>query len=299
MDNAWTGGQYSVFRGLFGLYLLIHFMQLVPWGIEMFSSQGVLPDSNLSPLISVFPNLFYLTDSPISVTITLVSACFASILFALGWHDRKSAFFPWIVLAWLLGRNPLISNPSMPYVGWMLVTHLFVMTKPYGALSARGRITPDGGWRLQPNIYFATWVVLALSYSYSGYTKLLSPSWVSGDAISYVLENPLARDTFLRTWLITLPALCFQLLSWFVLYVELLFLPLALIKKLRPYLWLTLLSIQFGFLLLLNFADLTIGMLLFHLLTFDPGWIKAKKSSAVETLYFDGGCGLCHRIIRF
>jgi predicted DCC family thiol-disulfide oxidoreductase YuxK len=59
-----------------------------------------------------------------------------------------------------------------------------------------------------------------------------------------------------------------------------------------------LLVIQFGFLLLLNFADLTIGMLLFHLLTFDPGWLRAKQSPSIETLYYDSNCGLCHRTIR-
>jgi hypothetical protein len=288
MHNDWTGGQYSVFRGLFGIYLFIHFLHLLPWGTEMFSSQGVLPDANLSPLISVFPNLFYLVDSPSSVTAVLTLACCASLLFMIGQYDRIAAFFLWIVLAWLFGRNPLILNPSMPYVGWMLVAHLFVPTKPFGAFSASGQTTPDGDWHFPENIYFAAWAVLALSYSYSGYTKLLSPSWVTGDAIALVLENPLARDTFLREWLITFPPLFFKLLTWFVLYVELLFLPLILIKKLRPIMWMLLLIIQFGFLLLLNFADLTVGMLLFHLLTFNPGWLRIKQSKIVGALSTDG-----------
>lgn len=299
MNNDWTGGQYSIFRGLFGIYLLVHFMDLLPWGVEMFSSQGVLPDANLSPLISVFPNLFYLVDSPFSITFILILACIASLFFMMGQYDRIAAFFLWLVFAWFLGRNPLILNPAMPYVGWMLVAHLFVPTKPFGAFSARGRIDPNGGWHLPANIYFAAWAILALSYSYSGYTKLLSPSWVNGNAISLVLENPLARDTFLREWLTTFPPIYFKWLTWSVLYIELLFLPLILIRKLRPILWMLMLIIQLGFLLFLNFADLTIGMLLFHLLTFNPGWLRIKPSSSIETLYYDGNCGLCHSTIRF
>jgi predicted DCC family thiol-disulfide oxidoreductase YuxK len=57
--------------------------------------------------------------------------------------------------------------------------------------------------------------------------------------------------------------------------------------------------VQFGFLFLLNFADLTVPMLLYHLLTFDPAWVKARNTSKPETVYYDGQCGLCHRVVRF
>ena len=49
----------------------------------------------------------------------------------------------------------------------------------------------------------------------------------------------------------------------------------------------------------LNFADLTAPMLLFHLLTFDPKWIPTKQSDAQEWIFYDGTCGLCHRVVRF
>lgn len=50
MNNGWSGGQYSLFRALLGLYLLVHFADLVPWGAELFSRRGVLPDASVSPL---------------------------------------------------------------------------------------------------------------------------------------------------------------------------------------------------------------------------------------------------------
>jgi hypothetical protein len=34
-------------------------------------------------------------------------------------------------------------------------------------------------------------------------------------------------------------------------------------------------SLHIGLLLLINFADLTAGMLVLHLLTFDPLWLKS------------------------
>jgi predicted DCC family thiol-disulfide oxidoreductase YuxK len=142
-------------------------------------------------------------------------------------------------------------------------------------------------------------VVLALSYSYSGRTKLFSPSWIGGETVAYVLDNPLARDHVLRQLLLALPEWMLQALTWTILYVELVFAPLVLFRKLRPILWGVMLWVQLGFLCLLNFADLTIPMLLYHLLTFDPAWVKATKALRAETIYYDGSCGLCHRVVRF
>jgi hypothetical protein len=34
MRNGWTGGQYSLFRAVFGIYLLVHFAQLTPWALS-------------------------------------------------------------------------------------------------------------------------------------------------------------------------------------------------------------------------------------------------------------------------
>jgi predicted DCC family thiol-disulfide oxidoreductase YuxK len=59
------------------------------------------------------------------------------------------------------------------------------------------------------------------------------------------------------------------------------------------------LTIQLGFLFLLNFADLTIGMLLFHLYTFNPAWIPARPFAGNEILYYDGNCAMCHGFVRF
>jgi predicted DCC family thiol-disulfide oxidoreductase YuxK len=299
MSNAWTGGQYSVFRILFGIYLLVHFSYLAPWGGEVFSATGMIPNGSDSPLLYLFPNILIVFDSSVFVTGFILSAAVASLFFMTGYKDRIAAIWIWYVLACLLGRNPLIANPSLPYAGWMLLAHLFIPKAPYGSLEARGRAEPSGNWSMPKEVFLAAWIILSVSYSYSGYTKLLSPSWVAGDNISYVLNNPLARDYFLRDFFLWLPPICLKILTWTVLYVELIFAPLALIKILRPLLWLAMLIIQFGFAFLLNFPDLTAAMILFHIFTFNPAWIKSRKSIRSEILYYDGYCGLCHRVIRF
>lgn len=298
MKNGWTGGQYSIFRVTFGIYLFVHFLHLVPWGAEMFSNQGVLADGSLSPFFSLFPNIFLLWDGPYFVTGVLVVACWLCAVFALGWRDRLAAVLLWYILACLFGRNPLILNPGLPYVGLLLILHAMLPSAPYGSLPARGRVDPDGGWKLTPSLFAVAWILMAVGYTYSGYTKLISPSWQDGSAFQRLLENPLARPTGLRIWALTLPSWLLQVATYGALGLELLFAPLACMRKLRPWVWFAMLLMHFCLLVLIDFADLSLGMVMLHFFTFNPDWIVPRRAPKAEILFFDGSCGLCHRFIR-
>ncbi|MEM7077229.1 MAG: DCC1-like thiol-disulfide oxidoreductase family protein [Pseudomonadota bacterium] len=288
-----THTQYAVFRVLFAAYLFVHFAYLSLFGAELFSHAGMLSDKALSPLSGVLPTLFAWVDTPVFVTGVLLSAAIAAVCLALDRGGRMAAGWMLFVLISLFTRNPLIANPALPYVGFMLLLHLFVPP-----VDRRADATATLTWRLPTHLFVAASVVLAVSYTYSGYTKLLSPGWVSGETLALVLDNPLARDWWLRELFLSLPDDILRGITWFILYVELLFAPLFLFGRLRFALWLAMLIVQFGFLLLLSFPDLTIGMLLFHLLTFDPRWIKARALGP-SVLHYDGECGLCHGAIKF
>lgn len=297
--NGWTGGQYSLFRGVLGVYLLAHFLQLLPWGAEMFSNLGVLPDAGLSPFIGLFPNFLGMWDSPLAVNLLLSLGAAASLSFAVGFYDRAAGLILWYIWACLLGRNPLIANPSIPYVGWIFLTHAFMPSDPYGSLGARNRVDPGNNWKIPQEIYAAAWIIMAVSYTYSGYTKLISPSWIDGTAFLMVLQNPLARPGLVRELLLSLPVFILQLATWSALLAELAFLPLALFKKLRPWIWLTLVGMHVGLLTIVSFADLSLGMLMMHFLTFDPEWISPLRSASKDKVFYDGECGLCHGAVRF
>ena len=298
-ENQWTGGQYSVFRAIFGTYLFIHFARLMPWGAEMFSNRGMLPDGAASPLLRLFPNILALYDSPAIVMAMLAFAAGASLLFAIGLYDRAAAIATWYALACLFGRNPLIANPSLPYVGLLLLAHACFPRAPYGSFERRGQIDPGGGWRAPQEIYLVVWILMALGYCYSGYTKLISPSWADGTALGRVLDNPLARPGALRDALLALPPAFLRAATWGALALELLFAPLALSRKLRPWLWAAMLAMHLGLIALIDFADLSLGMVMLHLFTFDPGWVKPLRTKAAEMIFYDGRCGLCHRAVRF
>ena len=293
MNSGWTRGQYSIFRAVFGLYLLQHFLALLPWGKELFSSAGVLPRASLSPLTHLFPNILALVDSPAFVAACLVIAAVLSVFFIIGKFDRIAALLIWYLWACFYGRNPLIGNPSMPFIGWLLLAHLLIPS-----VSRREPVGSMIGWRMPKDIYLAAWILMSLAYTYSGCTKLVSPSWVDGSALSRVLANPLARDTIIRVFLLSLPAWVLKAATWSGLALELSFAPLALLRRVRPWLWLAMVGMHLGLMLLVNFTDLTAGMLILHLFTFDPAWLPGPRPAG-QPIFFDGHCGLCHGFVQF
>jgi predicted DCC family thiol-disulfide oxidoreductase YuxK len=297
MKNGWTRGQFRIFRVTFGIYLLYHFLSLLPWGPELFSSQGVLPRGAMSPLFHLFPNLFLFWDSPLFVQACLLAAAIFSLFLTVGKFDRVMAILIWYVWACLYGRNPLIGNPSLPFIGWMLLAYALIPSlSPRDELSSTSEGT--GTWSMPGDIFAAAWILMALTYSYSGYCKLISPSWMDGTALHYVLSNPLARDTVVRTSLVALPAWSLKAATWGALLLELAFAPLTLFRRLRPFLWLAMVGLHLGLLVLVNFSDLTMGMLMLHFFTLDPAWIPSPKPVG-QPIFYDGHCGLCHGLVRF
>jgi predicted DCC family thiol-disulfide oxidoreductase YuxK len=308
MKNGWTGGQYSLVRAIFGVYLFIHFAQLTPWASELFSRSGVLADGSASPLLHLFPNVLALWDGPVFVTALVAVAAGLSVVFAAGWHERAASVALWYVWACLHGRMPLIANPGLPYVGWMLLAHAFLPAAPYGSWAARGRVDPGNNWRMRDDIFLVAWILMAVGYTYSGCTKFVSPSWLDGTALARVMENPLARPGPARDLFLALPTGLVRLMTWGALLAEVSFAPLALVRRLRPWIWCMMLAMHVGLMALIDFADLSMGMVMLHLFTFDPAWVRPRMAAVTGsprparttgTIFYDGHCGLCHRAVRF
>ena len=99
--------------------------------------------------------------------------------------------------------------------------------------------------------------------------------------------------------LLALPPALLMAATWGALLVELLFAPLALSSRVRPFLWLAMVGMHVGLMMLIDFADLTVGMLFVHLFTFDPAWVPARRTASPTLVFYDGSCGLCHGTVRF
>lgn len=296
--KAVSPAQFALFRLIFGGYLALHFAMQLPHATELFSNQGVLADPKLNPLYGLFPNPLA-TDwggSPGFVQGFIASLAGLSVLFAAGIWRRTMALLLWFGWAALFNRNNLISNPSLPYVGLIL---LFCALVPPGEpWSLTGRKRRPSEWFFPAAVFWGAWLLMAAGYTFSGIVKLHSPSWVDGTAFRHLLDNPLARPGFFRDLLLLLPPGGFKLLTWGTLALEILFLPLCFHRRGRLVAWTTMAGMHLGILLVVNFADLSFGMLMIHLFTFDPDWFPARRDQREPVLLYDGACGLCNGVVR-
>jgi hypothetical protein len=263
--------QFAIFRILLGIYLAVHFAQLIPYGAEMFSDHGVLADARLNFTYGILPNILEHYDSPTFVVAFLLAMSILAVAFAFGFQRHFAALLLWYGWACLFNRNNLINNPSIPYIGLLLLLTLLV---PNGETLTSAR---DHQWKFPGMVYWTAWILTAAGYSFSGWMKLHSPSWVDGTALYHVLNNPLARPGITRDLLLALPEPCLKILTWASLGAELLFLPLSVHRHGRMIAWSALGAMNLVIVFAINFADLTVGMLLLHLFTFDPGWCAALQ----------------------
>ncbi len=285
--------QFTLFRIVFGSYLAVHFLHLAPWAGELFGKDGVLPDPTLNPTHGLFPNPLDLPLSDGMLTALVVFLAVVSLLLAAGRWRKPAAVVLWFGWTALFHRNNLIANPSLPYVGLLLVLTLLV---PGGEPWSRGPRNAD--WAMPKWVFRTAWILMAAGYTFSGITKLPSESWTDGTAMKFLLDNPLARPGWMRDLMLSLPDGLLKLLTWGTLAAELLFLPLALWSRTRPWIWLTLVLMHLGIIAVVDFADLSLGMLMIHLFTFDPAWLRPRPSRPI-LIRFDGDCLMCSRTIRF
>jgi predicted DCC family thiol-disulfide oxidoreductase YuxK len=152
---------------------------------------------------------------------------------------------------------------------------------------------------MSDSIYTVVWILMAVGYTYSGATKLASPSWLNGKALSYMIDNPLARAGLVSQVLLSLPDVLLRLATWGAMAFELCFAPLALVRRLRPWLWAGMFCMHLCLIVAINFADLSLGMVMLHLFTFNPAWVRTPNSAKTETIFYDGHCGFCNLAVRF
>jgi hypothetical protein len=122
-------------------------------------------------------------------------------------------------------------------------------------------------------MFWLAWTLMALGYTLSGLHKFDSPSWMDGSALTHVLNSPLSRNNFIKTFLLNLPPVFLRIASYTSLALETSFLPLGLFYHTRFYYWFAYLFFHIGILLTVNFADLTMGVFMIHVLTFDIRWL--------------------------
>lgn len=243
------------FRSLLGLFCFVQFSYYFVYARELFSRDGVFPEP-MWP--TSFPGILNIFDQPIFVEVFVGSLLLASVLLFVGIGCRAVAFFLWYGLASLVARDPYIANVSAPYLGWLLLATAVIPRRETQAIPKE--------------LYQGAWLILGVTYFLSGCYKLTSPAWRHGEALSLILSSPVGRESLVPIFSAYARGIL-PLVTYSVIIVQMVFLPLCLFKKTRPIGWIlvTLLQIFNG-----AFTKMTLlaaGVLLFHVFVFDEKWL--------------------------
>lgn len=238
MRNGWSGGEYSLYRWALGLVLAGSFVRLMPFETRL--------------------------------ALLLPFGAIAALLLAIGWRDRLVAFAALLVVASLCVWGSTMGSASLAWLGGLLLAHLAIPVAPYGSWSARGRVDPDGGWRMPEALFATAWIVIALSYGLGAWLSLINQSPDAGGIAGRVAIGL---------------ALAYPLLAPF--------------RRLRPWIWTAMLAVHGARLWLLDGAGYPPGLTMLHLFTFDPAWLKPRFPARRDRMFYDGGCALCHGLVRF
>ncbi len=255
-----------VARAVVGGFLAIRFATWLPHAEDLFGPEGTVSSAGLNPF--PIPALTPMLDAVFAAPSLIVGALLVlSLVHASGRLPRASALLLFVGMALCFHRNQLILNPSMPFLAWWMLSHA-VMPREDGA-------DREPFWRRYRDV---TWWITGLAYTYSGVTKLMSPSWQRGQAGALIMGSPLGRDHLLVQTLERWP----QLLTagtYAMLWVELAMLPLALCRRTRPYALVALIGLHLSLLATVNIADITVGMLVFHVTQLEAGWFGRSRAN--------------------
>jgi predicted DCC family thiol-disulfide oxidoreductase YuxK len=246
---------------------------------------------------AVFPNILNWAGTPIGVQAVMCVLAAVSLGYILGFQRRIMALLLWYGWTCLINHRSGFSLPHEGYVGWLLLASVLIPDGEPWALAKR-----NSQWEMPREIFYGAWVIVALSYSYSGFDKWTGTSWRNGDAMFFVLDDPREHLSWVISLNHALPRWVTAGMTWFVLWVELLYAPLCLWSRGRFWAWLVMVFMHGNVLWLLDIGNVSWAMLVTHFFLFDARWFPPQiqaSASARPILFIDGECVLCHGLAKF
>jgi hypothetical protein len=255
----------EIWRFSFGVYLFVYLVYEFPYVGELYSSAGLLP---LTPSI---------WNHPVTIFALQSFATLAALSFTGGYRRRTSALVLFVVAAWKFGLNPISESPELAFLNWILLAQFLIQDA-----HAPSRAVRD-----------SSLIVLATAYCYSAVSKWFygDLSWRTGMASWYALADSSSHLDWYMRILNTVPAWVFGSATFFVLAIEFIG-PLAILHRTTTKLWwIATTLLHLTFLLTMNLAQLSLGMLFFHWFVY----IHASRTSwSVQPFIF----GLFRRRVR-
>ncbi|MBL8839907.1 MAG: DUF393 domain-containing protein [Planctomycetes bacterium] len=296
---AWSGGQWSVARFVLGAWLALRLAALLPDWRHHFGSGRLFDFHEGRTLLGLLPNLFAWIDSPAIAAALVGVGVGAALLLALGWWARTAALVVAYLVPCLAAHNPLLSLPAAPWLALLLLGFATVPKEPYLGLAARGRVDPDGGWRLPQQTFRLFWLLLVAGCAVTLVERLAAAHWRNGDALAQLSEMPGSLVAWLAERGVAAPSALLRPIAWLALAADAALVALIWQVKWQRFTWLAALATRLLVVLLGAGGARDEALLLIGLFAFDPGWLPAPPPTPRDHLFYDGSCGLCHRFVRF
>ena len=290
--RQYTGGQYGLARGFFGLCMVFYLLDLARLGATLYSNQGFLPDGRARAIGGLIPNVLMLNDGPGFVTGLGLLGAVLALLLCIGVYDRIAAGAIWYIIACLHMRNPLAGGEGVALLGWLLLAHILIKSWRYGTGTGRT-------WRMPPAVYAVTWCMLAVAYASAGVMKLTSGAWMSGQKLGMVAYSGQGHLDAVAELAANLPPWAFSTTAWVMMCVEIGFVAMVLVRPLRPIVWAWTLIVHQTVIGAAFLSEMNLGILMLHVFCFDPSWIAPRAADTTDTVFYDARCGLCRRFARF
>lgn len=210
---------------------------------------------------------------------------------------RKTSFISSLLLWYIFVCFGLI-NPLTTNIGSQTLLMLLIISAFVGIPFKKTDTDSNKYIYTKPFIFLALWINFAMYYFYSGYTKMISYAWSSGDALVFIGNHHLFRPGLSYDIYTKIPDYFKKLLTYFVILDELV-VPLAFLgKNIMEKIWYSVFLLQLGLLFFMNLSDIQVLMLIYSLVVYDPVWIRGKKNIKKIVVYYDGHCSLCHSFVK-
>ena len=228
----------ELWRFSFGIYLLIYLLVDFPYAALLYSSDG---------LVEMNPSFW---NHPYFIFFLQGLASLAALSFACGYRRRTAALILFLVAARKFSLNPACESPELAFVNWILLAQFLIQDA-----HAPSRAVRD-----------SSLIVLASAYCYSAVSKWFfgDLSWRTGMASWYALADSSSHIDWYISILNRMPVWMFSTATFFVLFIEFVG-PLAILHRMTTKLWWSATTLlHLIFLITMNSAQLSLGMLFFH-----------------------------------
>jgi Vitamin K-dependent gamma-carboxylase len=189
----------SAFRILFAGYLLVHFVNMLPYYDDFYGAAGTMPlaalatDNRISGVVSLLPLVRFLDAMGIG-TIVPIAFPLSLVALAAGYRTRWACGVALTFAAYLYWRNPLAATGAEVLARLLLLWCLFLPINRYWSVDAAlDRLPRRRDWPALP--FFAIRLQIASLYFFSALFKLEGEPWQKGYALIWALQDTVFAAT--------------------------------------------------------------------------------------------------------